>query len=142
MLVQFLCEFLTMSSVGLLILLPAAVVNRRTNAAVKNLSPEELRARTSNEIDELYCWYLSHMSRDEAISIGAAYARYSTQHQESIVDQLRKILEHAIKLRIFVLREYIFFDTAVTGKKRRRIGLSAAEDVLRAKRADAPLICN
>lgn len=127
-------ELFNLIWVGLFVLIPAVAVNRRVDQVKQMLSPEELRRRTALEIDELYAWYCNQISRDVAVTIGAAYARYSTQKQESISDQLRKMFEYSIKLRIFIPREYVFFDTAVTGKKLRRIGLSQLEDVLRAKK--------
>ena len=36
-------------------------------------------------------------------------SRYSTKYQDSIGAQIRKILEHAIRLQIYVPREFIFF---------------------------------
>ena len=53
------------------------------------------------------------MPRSKAKSLGCVYCRYSSRFQDSIGDQLRKVLEEACELGIFIAREHIFFDTAV-----------------------------
>ncbi len=53
---------------------------------------------------------------------------------------MRSILEHALRHRIFVPRELIFFDMAVRGFKKNRAGLDQVEACLRKKRASALLL--
>jgi len=62
--------------------------------------------------------------------VAAIYARYSSRHQDSIADQVRGILEEALRLNNFVPRDMIFVDQAVRGFKSRRSGLSALQSVL------------
>lgn len=63
------------------------------------------------------------MPRKRAAAVGAIYCRYSTRHQDSIVDQVRKILEDAVRRKVFIPREHVFFDLAVRGYKSQRAGL-------------------
>ena len=69
-----------------------------------------LLERTAREIDQLATEFHAKLSRERADSIGAIYCRYSTRHQDSVADQVRSILEEAVRLGIFVPREYIFFE--------------------------------
>jgi site-specific DNA recombinase len=78
--------------------------------------------------------------RHKASATGIAYARYSTDFQHSIGDQIRTIFEEAIKKGIFIPREYVFFDTAVRGCKERRPGLDPVRDLLRRKAAQVLLV--
>lgn len=66
--------------------------------------------------------------------MGAAYARYSTWHQDSAPAQVRGFLEDAIRMKIFVRRDMIFFDLAVRGSKNRRQGLDGLRAVLQKKK--------
>lgn len=83
---------------------------------------EDLVRKTESEIDAIVSEYHAKLSRQEADSIGAAYARYSSRYQDSIADQIRVIFEAANKAGIFIPRENIFYDLAVSGKKERRPG--------------------
>jgi DNA invertase Pin-like site-specific DNA recombinase len=91
-------------------------------------------------VDELWAWYRTQISPDASLSRGAAYARYSSRQQESVVDQFRKCLEHALQLHIFVEREHLFYDLATSGKKSRRPGLLQLDEVLRAKKVQTLLL--
>ena len=101
---------------------------------------QELIDRTSREIDKLHAEHARRLPRERATSIGAAYARYSTKFQDSVIDQLRKILEEAEQLGIFVPREFIFFDVAVRGAKLKRPGLAELEKVLKARQVQVLLL--
>jgi len=70
------------------------------------------------------------LPRCEASQIGGIYARYSTQFQDSIADQVRSLLEFAVHNQIFVLREFIFIDLAEKGGKERRPGLTQLREDL------------
>jgi site-specific DNA recombinase len=96
--------------------------------------------RTCREVDEVYAEYLARFPRDQATVTGVVYARFSTRFQDSIADQVRTVLEHALKLRIFVPREFVFFDLAIRGFKRNRDGLARVESVLNSKRARVLLL--
>lgn len=134
------CDLLSLASIGLFILIPAAVINQRADRPIQNRSREEVLRRTLQEIDEVFAWYQGAFSRDKAICVGCCYARYSTKQQDSIGAQVRKILEHAIKLGIYVPLEFIFFDTAVSGRKGRRDGLSKLEATLQSKKCQALIL--
>jgi site-specific DNA recombinase len=136
---EYVFDLMTLAGICVFVILPAAAINRRFDQAPKE-TPEETWQRTSREVEELYAWYVSQLDREGATSIGAAYARYSSRYQESVIDQLRKIFEHAIKLRVFVPREYVFFDLSVTGKKRRRAGFNALEVLLSQKKVQTLLL--
>lgn len=86
---------------------------------------------TNRKVDELVNGYHSQLSKSEALSIGAAYARSSTSNSESIVDQLRRIFERAIELRVYVPREFVLFDIRATGRKERFSRLIDLENLLR-----------
>ena len=92
------------------------------------------------EIDVLYAEMHDKMSRADRSVIGIAYARYSTDFQHSVVDQLRAIFEHAIKLGIYIPREYVFFDLGVRGCKEKRPGLDPVRDVVARKAAQVLLV--
>jgi len=86
---------------------------------------EELYEKTLKEINELLDAYYAVLSRKDAESVGALYARYSSRFQDSIIDQIRTILEEAIRKKVFIPRENVFFDLAIRGWKDRRPGLLA-----------------
>lgn len=89
--------------------------------------------KTQREIDGLVAEYHGLLPRDQAESIGAAYARYTSRYQDSIADQIRTLLKDAVQRRIFVPREYIFFDLAVRGFKNERHGLGQLRGLLSKK---------
>ena len=92
-----------------------------------------LLEHTTREIDRIAAEFHAKLSRERADSIGVIYCRYSTRHQGRIADQVRSILEEAVRLGIFVPREHIFFDLAVRGYKSRRAGLDQLRQVLERK---------
>ena len=96
--------------------------------------------RTCREVDEIYAEYEAQFQRVPNQVVGTIYARYSTRFQDSIGDQIRAILEHALKLGIYVPRENIFFDLAVRGFKKQRGGLEEVERTLRTKRVKVLLL--
>ncbi len=86
---------------------------------------EELYQKYLDEIDQLLDAYYKVMKRKDAVSIGGLYARHSSRFQDSIIDQIRVILEDAVRKMIFIPREYVCFDIATRGCKERRPGLIA-----------------
>lgn len=94
---------------------------------------EDLVLKTAGEIDAIVAEYHAKLPRKQAESIGAAYARFSSRFQESIADQIRVIYEAAIKAGIFIPREKIFYDLAVSGKKERRSGLNQLKAAIKNK---------
>jgi hypothetical protein len=101
---------------------------------------QSLRAQTEKEIDELVAEFHCLLPRADAQAIGVAYARYSSEFQHSIVDQVRAIFEAAVNLGIFIPREMVFFDIAVRGCKERRPGLDGVRAVLDRKAAQVLLV--
>ena len=71
---------------------------------------------------------------------GVAYARFSTRFQDSIADQIRTILGHAVELSVYVPRDLIFFDLAVRGFTKNRTGLDGVEKALKGKKATVLLL--
>ncbi|MEX2310439.1 MAG: recombinase family protein [Pirellulales bacterium] len=140
MLLEFILELLTLSWMSLFVLLPAAAFNRHADTPRPSLSREEILLRTLQEVDQVFEWYQAQIDPHNAQCVGSCYARYSTKRQDSIGAQVRKILEHAIKLQIYVPREFIFFDIATSGRKGRREVLSQLEATLRSKKCRALIL--
>lgn len=101
---------------------------------------EERRRRTIAEIDAIHAEYWREAAKHKNWPIGTAYARFSTRFQESIGDQVRKILEFALEDQIRVPRHLIFFDLAVRGVKNRRAGLDEVRGTLRSRKATVLLL--
>ncbi len=113
---------------------------RRSKADIERDRQARLE-RTMREIDEIYQEYLSQLGPGAQLGRkGVAYARFSTRFQDSIGDQIRTILGHALKIGVYVPRELIFFDLAVRGFKKNRTGLDAVEKALRSKQASVLLL--
>lgn len=96
---------------------------------------DQVRQRTIDEIRLLVAIFHALLSREDAEAIGAAYARFSTRHQDSIVDQIRAIFADAVRKRIFIPLEHVFFDLGVRGCKSDRVGLNQLRDCLDRKAA-------
>jgi hypothetical protein len=75
--------------------------------------------RACREVDEVWNEYFEAFRKSRQVATGVVYARYSTRFQDSIADQVRAILEHALSLGIYVPRTHIFFDLAVRGRSLR-----------------------
>jgi hypothetical protein len=101
---------------------------------------EKLEADGNREIDELYAAMQDQLPRGKRSVFGIAYARYSTEFQHSVADQIRGIFDFAVKSRIFIPRGNIFFDLATRGCKERRAGLDQVRDILHRKAAQALLV--
>jgi DNA invertase Pin-like site-specific DNA recombinase len=99
-----------------------------------------VRDRTEREIDQIVADAHTQLPRGQAEHIGALYARYSTQHQHSIPDQVRTLLEAAVRQHIFVPRDNICFDIAVTVCKERRPGLDRLRSLLALRATDVLLV--
>src|SRR5690349_15472343 len=93
----------------------------------------QLRQSTRAEIARLVADYHARLPRDQAAALGAAYGRYSSRYQDSVLDQIRTILEDALRKRVFIPLEFVFFDLAVRGAKADRPGLNALRACLAAR---------
>jgi len=107
----------------------------RRTAAVIAKERREVLIGLESEIDAIAAEMHALMSRSEADGVGVIYARYSTEFQHSIVDQIRANYEWAVRNRIFVPRELVFYDVAVTGKKSNRPGLNLVRGAMKTRAA-------
>lgn len=101
---------------------------------------QQRRSAIELEIDDIVADMHARLPRQQANSAGMAYARYSSEFQYSIADQVRGILEAAVLCGIFIAREHIFYDLAVTGRKDRRPGLDQVRALLACKTVQTLLI--
>jgi len=115
---------------------------RRGSRRSRELEQEraERRRRTEQELDALHAEYWQEAGNKKNWPVGTAYARFSTRFQESIGDQIRKILEFALANQIRVPRNLIFYDLAVRGVKNRRAGLDEVRLTLRSRKATVLLL--
>ena len=98
-------------------------------------SAAEARRRTDEKVRALVAEYHARLPRDQAAAVGAAYARFSSRFQDSIPDQIRTVLEDAVRKRVFIPLEHVFYDLAVRGCKSDREGLNALRACLDRKAA-------
>jgi hypothetical protein len=83
---------------------------------------DQLNDEFNRKIDEAHALYAEKFTRNLDTIEGGVYARQSTKDQNSIANQVREILDEALRKNIFARREHIFFDTGVTGRSSRRKG--------------------
>ncbi|MFO0816285.1 MAG: recombinase family protein, partial [Gemmatales bacterium] len=76
----------------------------------------------------------------EAKSFGVIYARYSSDFQHSIQDQIRELIEYAVANGIYVRREHIYWDSGVSGRKVNRPGLDQARAALATDQVNVLLV--
>ncbi|MCA9266861.1 MAG: recombinase family protein, partial [Planctomycetales bacterium] len=88
---------------------------------------QQLLDKTNSEIDAIAAEYHQKLSRDDADSIGAVYARFSTGFQDSVADQVRAVYADAVRRKIFIPRDHVYFDLATTGRRARRAGVAALQ---------------
>lgn len=96
---------------------------RLRNKSPRQLQKEDDVRRWEAEIDALVAQHNDELPRSAATSFGAIYARYSTDQQNSVVDQVRNLLEFATKERIYVSRDKVFVDYGIRGASEKRPGL-------------------
>jgi site-specific DNA recombinase len=87
--------------------------------------------KTMREIDAIVAEFHALLPLTAAIAVGIAYARYSSRFQDSIADQIRAIFQYAVANKIFIPREFVFFDMAQRGGKSRRPGLEQLQNILK-----------
>jgi len=121
-------------------LVRAAKRNGKRQPSAANLRRQKQLAEVNAELDRLVAEFQAQLPRSEASQSGGIYARYSTQFQDSIADQVRSLLEFAVRNQIFVPREFIFIDLAEKGGKERRPGLTLLRSALAEKRFKVLLV--
>lgn len=121
-----------------LILLLALLAPRNVVCGTAGKPRAITREETEDEVRILYRQYSDLF--DESWMTGAIYARYSTRHQKSISDQVRFLLETAIRQQIRVPLERIYFDVAVSGRKANRPGLNQLKTALDLRQVSALLV--
>ncbi|HVK13342.1 MAG TPA: recombinase family protein, partial [Gemmataceae bacterium] len=94
-----------------------------------------LKEQTEREIDAIHAEYAQLTLGRPHTGVAAIYARYSTEFQQSVGDQIRACLEEAARLGLVVDRAHIFYDLAVSGMKERRPGLDQVRSLFAAKGA-------
>ncbi len=99
-----------------------------------------LRDEIEREIDLIVTEMHELLPRHKAKFIGVAYARYSSEFQHSIADQIRGIFQLATTMGIFIPRKYVFYDLAIRGCKEQRPGLNQARSLLTDKKATVLLV--
>ena len=116
----------------------------RSGSRQKLQSAEGERARlqqaTAQAADRIAAEAHAKLPRSKASSIGAIYVRFSTVFQDSAIDQIRELFEHAVANKIFVPRENVFFDLGVRGYKNQRAGLDQLRAVVAGKKIDVLLL--
>lgn len=111
----------------------------RSRAEIEKERQERLE-KCEREVDAIVAEYHDRFPRTLAKCVGAIYARFSSKFQHSVPDQVRGLLEEAVRQGIFVPRENIFFDMAVRGYRQRRPGLLALKEAIEAKQFQILLI--
>jgi DNA invertase Pin-like site-specific DNA recombinase len=99
---------------------------------------QRLREETERELDALFAEF--GWKALPGAPIALIYARYSTEFQHSVVDQVRACLEEAIRLGLAVARDHVFYDLGVSGYKERRPGLDKIRAALAARRPRVLLV--
>jgi DNA invertase Pin-like site-specific DNA recombinase len=117
-------------------------LRRRTRRRRDEIDAErqKMLLEVEKEINEIVASSHDALPRKKSSSIGVAYARYSTEFQHSIGDQIRTIFEFAVKEGIFIPREFVYFDLATRGCKERRPGLDQVRAVLNRKAAQVLVV--
>jgi DNA invertase Pin-like site-specific DNA recombinase len=101
---------------------------------------KQLQAETVAAADRIAAEAHLKLPRSMATAIEAIYVRFSTLFQDSAVDQMRELFDFAVENKIFVPREYVFFDLGVRGHKNQREGLDQLRTVLAAKKVQVLLL--
>ena len=110
---------------------------RRSSAVAER---SRLRAEYDRQIDQLAAEFHARLPRERAQAVAAIYARYSSQKQDSIVDQVRTLFEFAVAQRIFVPRDFVCFDAGIRGAKDRRPDLDRLRSILAGESVDVLLV--
>lgn len=101
---------------------------------------ERIVSESNQEIAVLYAEYLAKNPRRPGDVVGAVYARFSTEFQSSVCDQIRALLIEAERRGIFVPQENIFADYGVSGRRRSRPALNLLRKALGERRVKVLLV--
>jgi DNA invertase Pin-like site-specific DNA recombinase len=113
---------------------------RRRSRKEVEAERQKLREETERAIDALFADASLVVRPERAIGIAAIYARYSTDFQHSVADQIRSCLEAAVRMELHVPRSSVFYDLAISGAKEKRPGLNSVREHLARKRANVLLV--
>jgi site-specific DNA recombinase len=113
---------------------------KRSAGGANNADRKRLQEETAAAADRIAAEAHAAMPRSKAESVGAIYVRFSTLFQDSAVDQIRELYDFAVTNKIFVPREYVFFDLGVRGYTNQREGLDQLRSVLAAKKVQVLLL--
>ncbi|MFT3880786.1 MAG: recombinase family protein [Gemmatales bacterium] len=97
------------------------------------------------DAEEIACLVVKaheRLPKNKAKLRGLIYARYSSDMQQSIIDQVREVLLFATENGIFVSHDLIFWDSGITGRKKSRPSIDAAKEALVSNIADVWLSFN
>src|SRR5205823_3538934 len=103
--------------------LPPPCVSPRTRDEI-DAERKTKREETWAEVKRVVAEYHALLPRAEATAVGSAYARHSSKHQDSVADQIRTMFADAVRKRVFIPLEHVYFDLAVRGRKSDRDGLN------------------
>ncbi|HUE16655.1 MAG TPA: recombinase family protein [Planctomycetaceae bacterium] len=101
---------------------------------------KRLQDETVAAADRIAAEAHAKLPRSMAEAVGAIYVRFSTLFQDSAADQIRELYDFAVANKIFVPREFVFFDLGVRGYKNQRDGLDRLRSVLAAKKVQVLLL--
>lgn len=94
----------------------------------KDLRDKQVRSEVQHLVEEHH----RTLKDDGRAVAGAIYARFSTNHQHSIADQVRACLEWASRNNVRVPLENVFFDMGIRGRRDRRPGLDELRAAIQA----------
>ncbi|OWK34664.1 recombinase family protein [Fimbriiglobus ruber] len=114
----------------------AAASSPASGARERNEEERQAKlARAEEDVRQIVAEFHARSPSRPGQPIGAAYARYSTKHQDSVADQIRAIFADAARKGVSIPLGHVFFDLGVRGCKNERAGLNALRECLGAKRA-------
>jgi hypothetical protein len=116
--------------------LPASRTSRRRRRQLEKAESD------AEEIARLVAEAHKLLPMSKAKLRGLIYARYSSDLQHSVVDQVRELMEFAVANGIFISLDLIFWDSGIPGRKKNRPGLNAAKAALASDQADVWLSFN
>ncbi len=90
--------------------------------AVPPEAADDKADRTARDILRLAAEHAARRPRHTDQAVGAIYARFSSDGQDSVVDQVSEMLAEAERMSVHVPLEHIYYDLAERGQKDRRPG--------------------